>query len=74
MHGFSIVGGVVKLNLYQVVQDLTEPEKSALLKRIVVGRIAMSETTFAGVVGWMNSLAESTPSIQAIVKQSDGKE
>ena len=53
VQGLSVTNEVAKINLYQVIQDLSEPD--APPRRIIVGRLAMSMRTLAQVRTWLST-------------------
>ena len=51
LRGISSANGVIKVNLYQLVQDLGE--SGAPMKQVIVGRLAMSIQTYVQVADWL---------------------
>lgn len=56
VRGLSSVNGVIKVNLYQVVQDLRE--SGGPLKQVIVGRLAMSIETYVQLAAWLPQQAQ----------------
>ena len=50
--GISVTNDVAKINLFQVIQDITKPD--APMKRIIVARLAMSPGTLAQLTLWLS--------------------
>ena len=49
--GISVTNDVAKINLFQVIQDVTEPD--APMRRVIVARLAMSPTTLGQLTLWL---------------------
>lgn len=69
MQGASFVAGVVKINMYQYVQDFSQ-EQEPSVKRMMVGRLAMSEATLRGINSWLTTMIEDLDAA-ALSHQSD---
>ena len=50
--GLSVTNEVAKINLYQVIQDVSQTDAPA--KRIIVARLAMSVRTLAQLTKWLS--------------------
>jgi hypothetical protein len=71
MQGISVVNDVVKINLFQVVQNLNDPDGQ--LTRVVVGRLAMSPSTLVQSLKWLNENVK-IQNLDAPPTPEDGKE
>lgn len=50
--GIAMFNDVVRLNAFQLVQDLADPTSPP--KRLMVARIAMSQSTLGQMITWLN--------------------
>ena len=52
VQGLSVTNDVAKINLYQVIQDVSEPDAPS--RKIIVARLAMSMHTLVLVRTWLS--------------------
>lgn len=68
--GLSITNGNVKINLFQIVQELVEEGTDAPVRKVIVGRLVMNPVTALAIADWIKSTIKEFPEESA---EKDGK-